>query len=551
VLNTERLWIAAAGFLPICLTVATLAPIAGAAHLRPGIVVLGAAMCLSARHRAGQPRRASLLRIPAAAAGVALLATVFAWSLAAGDALFVALVFGSRLAGRFGPRAAGAGRAVLLPLTAMFIAPPVPMNHHPVATAGWIVLACAVAAAWTTAVPLLLPQPKARPGAVARAARAAVAHPDSDRRVRALHAAALALDARLSTEDEAARRALCEVEYQVDRLRTGAESGAVRAALARLGAPRTGVTRPAERAPASPGVYTRLAAQSATALVLAFAAGQLLFPVHWPWTVVTVITVSFGARSRGEVVVKSLQRLAGALAATSLVTPFAATVARQPGLAVLLILAILGTGLYLRQRSYVWWPAAMTSALALLYGLLGQGGDSTVLRERLLAIIVGGACAILPAALLAPIRTRDLVRKRTAECLRAMRDCLTAAPVSVAAVRAAEVALADLRTAAQPLLLTRRIRPTREAAWVAELSACAPALRALPFEPDSGRGIGEVLATVGRELRAAVAARRGTAARPMAAHAETAPDTEAARGVGDGAGAEGVRPGRRAARPRP
>jgi hypothetical protein len=199
VLNTDRFWLAAVGFLPILATVATLAPVAGAAHLGIGVVVLGAAVCLSARHRGGRLRWASALRIPVAAAGIAVLALVFAGSRVAGDALFVALVFGSRLAGRYGTRAAAVGRAVLLPLTALFVAPPVPLGHDPVQTAGWVVLAGLVAAAWSTAIPALLPRPRPRPAAVARAARAALAHPDQDSRVRTLSAAALTLDLRLST----------------------------------------------------------------------------------------------------------------------------------------------------------------------------------------------------------------------------------------------------------------------------------------------------------------------------------------------------------------
>src|SRR2546430_16010745 len=68
----------------------------------------------------------------------------------------------------------------------------------------------------------------------------------------------------------------------------------------------------------------------------------------------------------------------------------------------------------------------MASGLALLFALAGQPGGVGLLGVRLLAILAGGACAIAPAALLAPIRTRDLVRRRTAECLSAIRDCLEA-----------------------------------------------------------------------------------------------------------------------------
>src|SRR5207249_3550543 len=101
---------------------------------------------------------------------------------------------------------------------------------------GWIALACLIAATWSIAVPALLPRPRPSPAAVARRARAAVtAGRHSDRRVRALHAAVLALDSQLSTEDDEARLALCEVEHAVDRVLAGAgERAEVTAALARL-----------------------------------------------------------------------------------------------------------------------------------------------------------------------------------------------------------------------------------------------------------------------------------------------------------------------------
>ncbi len=500
-LNVERVWIVLAGFLPICATVATLAPIAGLAHLGIGVVVLGAAVCLSARRSSHH-----LLRIPLAAFGVAVLAVVFGHSLVAGDVLFVAIALGARLAARLGHRAAAVGRTVLLPLTALFIAPPVPLGQHRLAMAGWVVLACLVAAAWSAAIPALLPRPRANTRRVARAARAAAARPTA-RRVRALNAAALALDARLSTEDVPARRALCEVEHAVDRVRAGTgEAGEVEQALSRLGSPRTGPVPPPPPSTASPRTHTKLALQTAMALALAFTAGQLLFPMHWPWTVVTVITVSLGARSRGEVAVKTVQRLAGALAATAVLTPLAAHLAKHRAVTVLLVLAILGAGLYLRERSYIWWPTAITSILALLYGLLGEAGGASILRERLLAIVVGGGCAIVPAALLVPIRTRDVTRKRAAECLRAIRDCL-AAPVDVTAVRRVDTAVTSLSTVARPLTLTRRIRPTAEAGWVDALAGCVPPLRSTLVAGTEAPQVRRVLAAVSEDLCGRVASR--------------------------------------------
>src|SRR5690242_6516387 len=120
-------------------------------------------------------------------------------------------------------------------------------------------------------------------------------------------------------------------------------------------------------------------------MALAFIVGQSVFPDHWPWTAITVITVSLAARSRGEVVLRSGQRLAGAAGATVVATPLVAVLAHRPGLSTAAILFVLAAGMYLRERSYVYWAIAITATLAYLYGLLGQGGGLSLLGERLLA----------------------------------------------------------------------------------------------------------------------------------------------------------------------
>src|SRR5204862_6558251 len=84
-------------------------------------------------------------------------------------------------------------------------------------------------------------------------------------------------------------------------------------------------------------VAARRANQSALGLALAFAAGQLLFPSHWAWTVVTAFTVSVGARSRGEVLVKSVERFAGALAGTTAATLATGALTGHTGVAVTVI----------------------------------------------------------------------------------------------------------------------------------------------------------------------------------------------------------------------
>src|SRR4051794_33776942 len=253
-----RLRSAAIAFLPVLFTVLTLAPVAGAFHLGIGLVVLGAAVSVTARSRDGDrpapdvspdaDRRArtaarvgavvtvGAVRVLATVLGVAGLALLFSVSLLVGDVVYVALLLGLRLVGRWGPRWAGLARAALLPLTAVFVVPPVTMTGSPVARLGWAAAACLVASLWTVAVAVALPSPKPSPGTVIRAARRAtreaLAQPSpavassasNDARLPPgappaknsgrLAAAALELD-RAMPVNTPARRALFQVEHAV------------------------------------------------------------------------------------------------------------------------------------------------------------------------------------------------------------------------------------------------------------------------------------------------------------------------------------------------
>jgi Fusaric acid resistance protein-like len=550
VLSIDRARTAVGTFLPLALTVATMGPIAGVAHLDPGVVVLGAAICLTTARRmgasGGRHHLLHLARVPVLTAAVAALGMVFSASLMLGDAFFVLVVLLAGHARRLGPRAAAVGRAAMLPLIALFIAP-VRLGDRPGATLGWAVLACLVATGWTVGVALVVPAPRLTAREVARQARrlarsgrqgtigttAATTSGKSRRDLRRLHAAALALDAALPVDAGPARRALCAVGYRADRVLDGQDPPArLDDAVAALEA-----AMPTDRArrrtaeagppPADPAEATRLARvagrranQSALGLALAFAAGQLLFPAHWSWTVVTAFTVSVGARSRGEVLVKSVERFAGALAGTTAATLAAGALVGHPGLSVAVILCLLAAGLYLREISYAWWAFCFTGVLAVLYGLIDRSSGPDLLGIRLVESVIGAVCAVVPAAVLRPIRTRDVVRKRIGDCLRSIRAALDSDASDVGTARGIEVAIEEVRRAARPLLVTRQVRyrlsvpgartsgrrgsnRAEAVAWVDELSGCLPAVRALPFEPPESRSrLRTAYATIGREVKA-------------------------------------------------
>jgi len=420
----RNIWLAAVGFTPVVATVATLTPVAGAAHTGIGIVVLGTAVSLMSTRSAhrGSPWR--LLLVPVGALVIAAFAVLFHTAHAFGDAFFVLTVATATAARALGPAAGRFGRALVLPLIGMLIAPVNP-GAHPARTLAWATLAVFVAETY-----VLIAQ-----------------------RV-------------------------------------------------------TGAAAEEEPSTAPPRIHVWRGVQSALALTVAFAIGQTVFTEHWAWTVISAYTVGTAARSRGDALLKGVHRTVGALGGTLVATTLAPVLGHRPVLAVVLLMAVLAAGFVLRQRGYGWWAASVTAALALLYALIGVTGTAVLplLGTRLVAVVVGALCAILPATLLAPVRTGAVLRKCTAESLRAVRDGLPERDFDLAERR-----IAALREAAAPLRAIRRFHRRHELAWVETMTGLLPQLRTLAQHPDDQatyKRIMHTLTEVANDLRAASAASR-------------------------------------------
>jgi hypothetical protein len=468
--------------LPLAGTVGTLGLLVHVGFGDASMLVLGGALCLTQARRAEASSAAALVRLPLVVLAICGLGLIFVHSTVLADLTYLAVFLGARLAWRLGPAFDTAGRALLLPLVSLFLAPQVELARHPATGILQVLVATVVATAWSVLVPRLW---KPGPPSIVPLAAATRARRAPVRRVRT---AALDLDERLPPNATEARLAVLGVERAVE---TGADPAAAlataKAALATLPPAEPAETpEPDERsADVRAQVRTRLALQSTAAVALALVAGQQLFGHHWPWTVITVLTTSLRATSRGEVAVTAAERLVGALAGTAVATVAGALITPGPMPGTLLILAVLAVGMVLRQHNYAWWAAAMTASLSILYGLLGEPFGLHQLGERLLAILVGGVCAILPFALLAPIRTRVAVRRRLGATLRLLGTTLREGP-TVQNVRAADRALDELRQRSRPLRLTARLRPTAEAHWAATLVAGKPALHDTVLDPASG-----------------------------------------------------------------
>ena len=145
------------------------------------------------------------------------------------------------------------------------------------------------------------------------------------------------------------------------------------------------------------------------------------------------------------------------------------------------IFAVIAVATWLRPfNHYAFWAAGVTSVLALLYGYFGETG-TTLLGQRLEGIALGAGIGIAASWFVLPIRTRDVMRRRTADALAALSEVLatiTTTPTELAApARRFEHAVRELDRIAKPLeahrLLYRLRRPDPHAADVFDASRSA------------------------------------------------------------------------------
>lgn len=286
--------------------------------------------------------------------------------------------------------------------------------------------------------------------------------------------------------------------------------------------------RAARGARKGPQPQTRLTAQLAAAMGAAFAAGHLLFPHHWTWTVITAFVVCSAARSRGDVVHRSGLRIGGAFAGAVTGTLAAHLVAGSPPFGVAVIFCYLFVGLWLRDVNYAVWAFCVTSLLAVMYSLNGEHDTAALLLQRPEGILLGSACGILAAYFVLPLRTETVMRGRAARALQVVQDLLAAlrepAPDPAALrelARAADLAAGDLATAASSARAHRalvhrhrRMAAPHAADWADTLALCVREARALAALPPAD--LAAARAPLGLTARNVAQVRRRLGHRPDA-----------------------------------
>lgn len=223
-----------------------------------------------------------------------------------------------------------------------------------------------------------------------------------------------------------------------------------------------------------PIASTRMAVQMAVALLLSFAVGYVFFPQHWSWVVLTAFIVNSGNRGRLDVVHKSILRVLGAAAGTMVALLLGVHLGVHGDVAVVLILAAVFLGIWLRPMGYAWWALFVTVALALLQDFVGATAPR-MLWPRLEEIAVGAVIGVAAAWFVLPIHSTAALRRRIADALAALAAALdrqqpTRTPDAYfAALHAVEQVAPAFRATRH---LANRIRPERAADWIDLLLGC-------------------------------------------------------------------------------
>jgi uncharacterized membrane protein YccC len=233
--------------------------------------------------------------------------------------------------------------------------------------------------------------------------------------------------------------------------------------------------------------------------------GFLLFPQHVSWLILTAFIVCSGNRGRADVLYKSGLRIVGAASGTVLASVYlvvlpAGHLALQGPWLVVVLLAILSIGLWLREWTYAAWAVAMTLVITLIQGAVGSsvtGGipEGAELWTRILAIIVGAACGVLASWFVLPVRSEGVVRKRVAGALAALSE-FAAAPSPVTDEGVA-VSLGRLDEVAAPWAAWERVSGWRKTGrkpgqWMQLVHESARLVRRSPeLTPAARRALGE------------------------------------------------------------
>ncbi len=222
--------------------------------------------------------------------------------------------------------------------------------------------------------------------------------------------------------------------------------------------------------------------QVAVAAALAIVVGTMISGHRWYWALIAAFIVGIGAGSRGEALVKGLQRLAGTFAGVLVGIGLATLLSGHAMLSAALALLSAFLAFYAFQAAYGTMIFFITLMLALLYGMLGQFTPD-LLWLRLEETAAGSVIGILATALVLPVRQSKTFADALHTFLDALGDAVKATSQDIEGgrdddpIQRMQQAMQDLRNAVGALkrgwlpLVDRRyllvVRATMRCAYLA------------------------------------------------------------------------------------
>lgn len=306
--------------------------------------------------------------------------------------------------------------------------------------------------------------------------------------------------------------------------------------------------RRAGRVPRLPA-SSRMAVQLGAALSASFLLGRILWPQHWTWVVISAFVVCSGTRGRGDVLYKGILRAGGAVAGTLAATGVCSLFGPRADVTVILIFAAIAAATWLRTYSYAYWAAIITGVISLLYSWFGLSAGGP-LHTRLYGLLLGAAVAVVISWLVLPVRTGDVLRRRAADAVGALRALLGVDRADAGALRSGQAAyarsIARLSEIAPPLRAQRRLfsrwlpRARYGADAVDALARCADPVSVLALTAADDPRVAVASRLVGANadaVRRAIGSRPGVKYRPVTSIDAGVPElTGALRDIDDALG---------------
>lgn len=230
----------------------------------------------------------------------------------------------------------------------------------------------------------------------------------------------------------------------------------------------------------------RPALRASCAAVMAAAVGYPLSPEHWYWAIISVFVISLGTTSVGDTLQKGTLRIVGTACGALAGLCVAAFVPAHPALVLVGMTICLVGWSYHVLYNYAVGIFFLTLLIGLVYGVLGDDLPAIV-GLRLIETAIGAAATFITALWIVPLPTSQHVRARALtlmarllDVIDASRDALcgqTATPLL--AMRRADLAMQELRTALQPMLAARQISLIPRTDALPDLVACVHWVRVL------------------------------------------------------------------------